>query len=395
MKILVVHPGLQYAHQLAWALNEAELLQGFWSGIPVQSIGATIGKWLPFQWTRKLKRADIPASICIHPFWFPLLYRSTRWLPDRLEPGDLAHRIDHWFDDKWAAPRISKERPGAVVAYENSARATFLAAKAVGSLCILDAASFHHATGSRLSPSTSSPYLPEINRRKDEEVALADLILTCSPLAAESYLAAGVPASKLCPIPLGATLPNIHMTWVKHDAPLHFVFAGALSRRKSIDLIMDAFAALHALGLPYRLSFVGGEAEPGWIQKILQTPCATYIPSMAQSDLFAFFGEADCLLLPSRYDSFGMVVAEAMACGMPAIVSTNTGAKVMIESVPESGWIVECTAIGLLQCLRARIEDRESLFQARPHARSVAQQFTWQAYRRRVSNAITQWLESI
>lgn len=389
--VLVVHPGLQHSYQLAWGLHEAGVLQRYWSGVPIQSDGSTVSRWLPERWSRKLKRAGFPASFCRHFPRFPLVYRAVGYLPAFLYPADAAHRVDHWFD-KWAAQRVAAERPQAVVAYENAALDTFRAAKAIGARCILDAASFHHATGAQLNPVAPTPYLAEINRRKDEEVALADLILTCSPLAAESYVAAGVAPSRLHSLPLGANLPTGNTAWVPHDRPLHFVFAGALSQRKAIDLIIAAFHSLSVQGLPYQLSFVGGEGEPGWIDKIRVLPGASYIPSLPQPDLFAFLAQADCLLLPSRYDAFGMVVAESMALGTPAIVSQNTGAKVMMEAVPGAGWVVDCTAESLAQCLCARIGDRAGVFGARAHAYRAAQQFTWQAYRRRAGNAIAQWL---
>lgn len=389
MSVLVVHPGLQHAHQLAWALHEVNLLQGFWSGVPIQATGSSIGRWLPAYLARKLKEVDIPAQMCRHPVWFPVLSRSTRWLPRAMHPGDVACRIDHWFD-AWAAPRVVQARPRAVVAYENAARDTFRAAKAAGVRCILDAASIHHEMGARLNPVAPTPYLPQVNQRKAEEIELADLILTCSPMASESYIAAGVPPAKLCTVPLGASFPTDKTEWEKHKEPLHFIFAGALRRLKAIDVICEAFHRLHREGLQYRLTFVGGEAEAGWIQEILRVPGARYIPNLPQPQLFRLLGVADCVLLPSRYDSFGMVVAEAMASGTPAIVSSNTGAKLMIEAIPGSGWIVNCTVKDLVACVRGRIEDRDSLFNARSCARMAAQQFTWDAYRRRVGVAISQ-----
>ncbi len=390
--ILIVHPGLQHSHQLAWALHEVGLLEGFWSGVPVQSTGSDLRRWIPGKWSQKLKRVEIPSSLCTHPLVFPLMCRATQWLPASLEPGDAAHKVDHWFD-AWAAKRISMQRPRAVVAYENAARNSFRAAKALGARCILDAASFHHATGARLNPVKPTPYLAEINRRKDEEVELADLILTCSPLAAESYKLAGFAESKIQVLPLGANLPFAQRAFQRHLEPLHFVFAGGLRKLKAVDVICEAFTRLSQEGLPYRLTFVGGEAEKGWVDLIGRVPNARYLPNIPQAELFDLFCQVDCLLLPSRYDAFGMVVAEAMACGTPAIVSHNTGAKVMVEAVPGAGWVVDCTVDSLLKCLRARIEDRQSVFSARPFAQRAAAQFTWQAYRSRAGIAVKQWMK--
>ena len=238
----------------------------------------------------------------------------------------------------------------------------------------------------------TTPYLKEINRRKDEEVALADMILTCSPMAADSYLDAGVPTNKVHAILLGATMPINIESWQQHSKPLHFIFAGGLRYLKAIDIILAAFQRLHAEAIPYQLSFVGGEGEPGWAKKIEQTPCSRYYPGVPQAELFRMLAQADCLLLPSRFDSFGMVVAEAMACGTPAIVSTQTGAKAMIEEFPNSGWIVACDKDSLYQCIKERIQNREALFAARQYAHEASQHFTWQAYRERVGKFTADWI---
>jgi glycosyltransferase involved in cell wall biosynthesis len=202
-----------------------------------------------------------------------------------------------------------------------------------------------------------------------------------------------VVASKVKPILLGATLPDGIGEWHSHHEPLHFMFAGALRHLKAIDHILQAFRMLNAEGLQYRLSFVGGEGEPGWVEAISKTPNAFYLGSMSQVALYQQLAQADCLLLPSRYDSFGMVVAEAMACGTPAIVSTQTGAKAMIEQFPKAGWIVECDVEALYHCVKARIQNREELFAARAAALVASQEFTWQAYRKRVGLFIEEWMK--
>ncbi|MGS0742819.1 glycosyltransferase family 4 protein [Glaciimonas sp. GG7] len=389
--VFISHPGLQHAHQLAWALHERELLHAFWSAVPVVCDSETLPFWLPASYTRRVKKVEIPRKFRRHPMIFQGLLRVGSVLPSGFSREDYAHRIFHLFD-WWVAKHIAKIQPKVVIAYENSAYHTFRAAKAIGARCILDAPSLHHLAGARLIDVKPTPYLAEINRRKDEEVALADMILTCSPLAAEGYLEAGVPSEKVRPTLLGATLPKDVSVWSPHARPLHFIFAGVLSHRKAIDVILAAFRRLGAEALPYRLSFVGGQGELGWVEEIEQTPNAKYYPGVAQAELFHMLAEADCLLLPSRFDSFGMVVAEAMACGTPAIVSTQTGAKAMIEQFPGSGWVVTCDEDNLYRCVKERIENRGSLFAAREHALGASRHFTWQAYRERVGTLIQDWM---
>lgn len=385
--VFVTHPGLQHAHQLAWALHERGLLQAFWSGVPVLGAGEEPPFWMPGSYAGRMKRVAVPAGFRRHPVLFQVLLRAAGGLPAGISRDDYAHRIFHLYD-WWVSRQILRLKPRAVIAYENSAYHTFRAAKATGARCILDAPALHHAAAARILRPAPTPYLQEINRRKDQEVALADAILTCSPLAAESYIEAGVPAAKVHSMPLGATLPEGIIPWECHEEPLHFIFAGSLRYLKSIDLILGAFEKVHAAGLPYRLSFVGGQGEPGWVEAIGKIPHATYHEGLPQAALFQKLAQADCLLLPSRFDSFGMVVAEAMACGTPAIVSRQTGAKAIMELCPGAGWIVESTEEDICRCVQERIRNREALFAARDAARQAARSFTWESYRERVGKLI-------
>jgi glycosyltransferase involved in cell wall biosynthesis len=387
----VTHPGLQHSHQLALALQERELLQSFWSGVPIAAPGEALPWWLPEGYRKKIRRVDIPRELRRHPVRFQLIAQ----IGQAVQPGgissDQAHRLFHGFD-AWAARRLRRLRPKLVVAYENAAYHSFQAAKEIGARCVLDAASIHHRVAAELLGSAETPYTPEINRRKDEEVRLADLIVTCSPLAAESYLMNGVPAGKLRTLILGAEIPAGLPAWQPHAGPPHFVFAGALTRRKSIDILADAFRRLHAEGLPSSVEFVGGVDDPALLEDVRATPGARHTPGVSQQELYAILARADCLLLPSRFDSFGMVVAEAMACGTPAIVSTRTGAKAMIEAFPGSGWVVE-PEVGSLHALLGRLtRNPEELAAARAHAQRAGAAFSWASYRARAGQLMEELL---
>jgi len=383
--ILVATPSLMHSHQLALALHEEGLLKAYWCGVPVVAPDESLPRWMPEKARRRIRRIDIPAALRSHPMRFQLCLRGVSALvPAALlgPPGDFNHRVFHWFD-AWTAKRIEQLRPEVVIAYENSAYRTFAAAKAVGATCVLDAASYHHRTAAALWRGTQSPFEAEINRRKDAEAEMADLILTCSPLAAESYVENGFPAARVRPVLLGAELPDNMQLRVRRDGPPRFLFAGALSRRKSVDLILTAFQRLAAEGIAYELQFVGGLADPTLLAQLRETPSTLYHPSMPQRDLYPVMAQADCLLLPSRFDSFGMTVAEAMACGTPALVSTRTGARAIIDDAPGSGWIVEPEAEDLYRRLRHLSLNPDQLESARPLALRAAQGYTWKAYRRR------------
>lgn len=392
--VLVAHPTLQHSHQLALALREQGSLLAFWSGTPVASPDEQLPSWMPYKHREKIKRVDIPPSLRTHPLRFQIALKAGEVIlpaPVRLALGDVPHRVFHWFD-AWTAQRIERVRPKVVIAYENSAYRTFAAAKSIGARCVLDAASLHHKASSDLMRGTGSDFEKEINRRKDVETSMAELIITCSPLAADSYVAHGVPASKVRSLLLGAELPESLPERGPYDGPVRFIFAGVLSRRKSVDLILEAFKRLAREGFLYEIQFVGNVADPSLLEQLRQTPGASYRSGVAQRELYPLLTSADCLVLPSRFDSFGMVVAEAMACGTPAIVSTRTGAKAIIEELPGSGWIVEPDGEALYAQLKTLLADPIQLKRARFRAQRAAESYTWQAYRKRARDLLTEAL---
>lgn len=390
-KVLVVHPGLQHSHQLALALHEHDMLQKFISGVPVISKDDKLPFYIPKKMASRIKKIDIPAKLRQHPVWSQLLLRLMLYIPvaNKKTIGDDAssHRMFHFFD-LYASKKIKKLKPDIVVAFENSAYHTFRAAKSIGAKCVLDAPSIHHSMANKLLGIESIGFRKEIDRRKDLEVELADVILTCSPIAAQSYIYAGVSEQKVRSMLLGAELPkNMSVTWQPHEKALRFVFAGALSERKSVSDILDACERLNQDALPFSVSFAGG-ASPEYIARVGSIENCTYIGKVSQPELYQIFSNSDCLLLPSKFDSFGMVVAEAMACGTPAIVSNMTGSKAIIEQFSGSGWIVEPEEKSIYDAMRFCIENRNEVFNARESAKNASKMFTWNSYRNRIANFI-------
>jgi glycosyltransferase involved in cell wall biosynthesis len=381
--VLVAHPLQQHSHQLAWALAEAGLLARYRSGIPLLATGETPPFWFPSRLTRRVKRAEIPPHLRDNPLIVAAAVQACRALP-RAAQSDQMHRVFHWFD-WWTAKQLARLKPDVVVAFENGAYHTFSEAKRLGIPCVLDAPSMHRSTQAALAPPLSSPYLAEINRRKDAEVERADLILTCSPLAAKSYTDAGVASEKVIPILLGAALPNEIPGREKRDGPVRFLFAGSLSYHKSTDLLLAAFRRLARAGIPYELQIVGGASDRKWITEIAHTPHTTYFGHQPQRRLYELLTQADCLVLPSRFDSFGMVVTEALACGTPVLLSRTTGAGAILDIHPQAGWVTDATEDALYGAIDCLARNRQALLHARHAAAEAGGDFSWSSYRGRVA----------
>jgi glycosyltransferase involved in cell wall biosynthesis len=277
----------------------------------------------------------------------------------------------------------------AVVCYENAARDTFEAARKQNVTTILDAASFHHEWQDAFhEPMESDKAHAAINRRKDEEVELADHILTVSEFARQSYIDAGVAPEHVTSVPVGADLsvfkPDINKE-KEGMKPFTFLFAGHAGRRKGVDVLLEASEYLSRDEYNHQIQFAGG-ADDGLFDDT-DAPVER-LGYLSAPDLAAAFRQSDVLVLPSRHDSFGRVVVEAMATGLTAIVSEHVGAKEAITQ-GKTGWIVPAEdAEALAEQMRWCVEHQEQVRGMRPAAIASAQGYSWSAYRERVSDII-------
>ncbi|WP_436326590.1 glycosyltransferase [Brevibacterium sp. FAM 27836] len=113
----------------------------------------------------------------------------------------------------------------------------------------------------------------------------------------------------------------------------HFLCIGAITPNKGQLLLAEALRDLGETPLDWRCSFAGPVADSAYEQR-LRTAC-TLLPThsteilgeLPAPDIDALLGRADLLLLPSRAEAYGMVVAEAAAAGVPAFVTAGTGAE--------------------------------------------------------------------
>lgn len=394
-KILITNPVLQHSHQLAMALNEAGHNVHLWTSTPLIGQNENPPFWIPTKYAMRLKNTSIPAIQRRHPPWAKI----GLFIANKIE-GEIGLRLNFAsfrYFDKWVSKQLEKVMPDIIVGYEDFSYHTFQEANRLGIRCILDAPSIHHVTADKILGRHKNSFRTEINRRKDVELSLAERIICCSSMAAKTYSDNGVSQSKITPILLGAELNNTCKTPFRPHpngkAATKFVFAGTLSKRKSVDLILDAFEEITKQGLKFELVFVGGTSgseRHAWLSRIESIPGATYLQNQSQPQLFDIFSNSDCLLLPSRFDAFGMVVAEAMACGIPAAVSSTTGAKEIIELHPGSGWIIQPKLEDIFDFAKRAILNPEILVNAKISALSAAKEFTWAAYHRRVADLFSE-----
>ena len=147
------------------------------------------------------------------------------------------------------------------------------------------------------------------------------------------------------------------------DRPV-LLWVGRLAPIKGLDTLLDAVAQLRTTHEGVRLLIVGGDAdEPSngheaslrqRIERLGLHDAVRFIGPQPQSVLPLYYVASDVTVLPSYYESFGMVALEAMACGSPVIASRVGGLVTTIRDgvtgflVPDSDVAALAERIGNL-----------------------------------------------
>jgi glycosyltransferase involved in cell wall biosynthesis len=156
----------------------------------------------------------------------------------------------------------------------------------------------------------------------------ADRVYAASRYTLESFLEQGMPAEKLATFPLTPDLRYGPRELDPQRASFDIVYVGSLSVAKGVPLLIDAVRRLPHTDL--RLILVGRWKSRG-VRRFVESACAadTRIFVSPGDPLPHLRGAAVCVH-PTYEDGFAYAPAEALACGVPVLVSEDTGMKEMV-----------------------------------------------------------------
>ncbi|MCY1408194.1 D-inositol-3-phosphate glycosyltransferase [compost metagenome] len=344
----------QYVAALAAALAErADLDQDLFHG---------------WGWDRRLPQAALPG----YSRWtsaakrIPGAYRIRRWLEQqrfdaglRRRPVDLYHEPSLW----------PLEFDGPMVM------------------------TLHDLTHVHFPASQPHDRLAEIERLVGSGVERAQRILTDSAFVADEVRRHfGLAPERVVVAPLGHDPLRFHPRAESSlrltlrpfglEAGKYLLCVGTLEPRKNLELALQAHALLpEALRARYPLVIAG---MPGWSNQRLDAALARAVASghvrlmgyLGDEALANLFAGARLLLFPSLYEGFGLPVLEAMACGVP-VVLTRTSA--LPEVAGEAGTYVALgDAEGMSEAIARLLEDHPQWQRLSALGIRRAENFTWQ-----------------
>ncbi len=172
--------------------------------------------------------------------------------------------------------------------------------------------------------------------------------------------------------------------WHPEDRVLLFV--GMNFEIKGLDQILAAMAQLHPCAAAPRLLVVGKGDARKYTQMAKALGIADRVRFMGQvtSDIERIYLGSDLFLLMSQFDTFGLVVLEAMAAGLPVVVSRHVGAKDIIRD-GVNGFVVDAEdTYEISRCIRLSLAPERNAAMA-AGALATARANTWSATAHKVA----------
>lgn len=250
------------------------------------------------------------------------------------------------FIQKRLATQAAKELNNCdiYIGWSGSSLEALIEAKKLGKITILERGSSHYNAQMKILSSEykkfNKSFKPDYMTWQREllEYELADYISIPSSYVKRTFIDNGILEEKLLVNPYGVDLSEFTQI-PKEDDVFRIIFAGGGSLRKGYHYLLQAFYELdlHDCEL-WHLGSVNDEIKPflkqykhkNWILK-------GHIP---QNELYKYYSQGNCFIMPSLEEGLAMVQFQAMACGLPLICSTNAGGEDLISNDGEEGFVI-------------------------------------------------------
>ena len=175
------------------------------------------------------------------------------------------------------------------------------------------------------------PYDDAYFAQEDEEYALTDWHCAASSVVREQLIAMGIPSARVWQVPYGADSETFHPGEAAPAPGFRIIFAGQAGLRKGVKTLLEALTASGEA--EWQVEFFGAvlsEVRPEF-DAYRGKPRLNFRGAVSQKELADAFRSGSVLVLPSIEEGFGLVVPQALNCGLPAIVSDRVGGKDLVR----------------------------------------------------------------
>jgi glycosyltransferase involved in cell wall biosynthesis len=187
---------------------------------------------------------------------------------------------------------------------------------------------------------------PKVVERELTEYREADFIAIPSQFVKETFLQQGIPEARLIHVPFGVDLTHFYPA-PKADKIFRIIHCGNISIRKGVHYLLQAFGELNLPGT--ELWLIGSMTDE--IKPFLRkwgSPAIRHQGPFPETELHKYYSQGSVFCLASIEEGLAMVQAQAMACGLPVICTTNTGGADLVRE-GRDGFILPIRDVGAIK----------------------------------------------
>jgi glycosyltransferase involved in cell wall biosynthesis len=283
----------------------------------------------------------------------------------------------------WRASRRLTAGMDAVIGSQGTATSIFSRARALGVATVLDYPIFHYeftesvlAEEARLKPEWASTmrvtrYPDWVRRRYIKEIAMADRVIMVSGSHQQNFAEAGIDPQRTFIVPWYINSELFTPPEHAQEDIFRVAFVGELSQRKGLSYLIDGFERAQLADAELVLIGRTHEVSGPWMGRAR----VRHIPPMPNFMLPEVLRSCHVMALPSLVEGFPVSVLEAMACGLPAIISENIGGDIVEDG--REGFVVPIRdPDAIAERLRLLHADRGRRHEMARAARAKAETFT-------------------
>ena len=376
MNVIILVGGKFHAFHLAKGLSNRGLLKMIFTSYPKFKIESKIPKELVYS--------------------FPLK-EILKKIIDFFVPKKFFSKINYYNDDFFdllVSRKINDYSFDIIVGWSGYSLRTFKNINNKKTLKVLERGSSHikfqhEVLKKEYSRLGLAPLLPskEILLKELNEYKLADYICVPSKFAKKTFLEKGFSENKIKVIRLGVDLKTFYPKKTKkNNKKFTIISSGEISIRKGSHLLIEAF---NNLKLPNTELLFVGKLEKG-INSFLngiKNSNIFFLGNKNELELNNIYNSSDLFILNSFEDGFGMVIPQAMACGLPVITTFNTGASEIIEN-NKNGFVIKAGDTNSLEKKIKKIYfDKKLRYKMSKYSiKKVKKFYSWETYNNNIYN---------
>jgi hypothetical protein len=230
--------------------------------------------------------------------------------------------------------------------------------------------------------------------RYEEEINLTQYFIVASQMSKRSIIYTTKQEKNIYVIPYGVKNQLFHCSSEKeiHIPPLKLIYVGLICYRKGLHHLLPLIS--QKFKNTVELTLVGYYPSNSLLYKKYHNfPNIKFTGPISHEELYKYYQNADVFVFPTLGEGYGLVILEALSCGIPCIVSNLAGGDDAIEN-GKNGFVFEGgNDSDLTNKIQWFIDHPSKIKEMSIYCKNTAKQYTWDKYSQNLYNTIKTIIE--